>query len=135
EPDLPTMLITAFGTVETAVEAMKLGAFDFLTKPFSPEVVRLKVERALELAEVRRARRRLEAHNEYLREREGERYAFAELVGGSAAMAKVFRTVERVAPTGSSVFLHGESGTGKELVARALHRLSPRATGPFIKVA
>src|SRR5690606_15282740 len=135
EPDLPTMLITAFGTVETAVEAMKLGAFDFLTKPFSPEVVRLKVERGVELGEVGRARRRLEAHDEYLREREGERYTFGEMVGGSAAMRKVFRTVERVAPTGSSVFVHGESGTGKELIARALHRLSSRSDGPFIKLA
>jgi two-component system, NtrC family, response regulator HydG len=134
DPDLPTMIITAFGTVETAVEAMKLGAFDFLTKPFAPEVARLKVERALELAGARRARRKLEAQNEYLREKEGERYAFAELIGGADKMQKVFRTVERVAPTDSSVFIHGESGTGKELVARAIHRLSKRAAGPFIKV-
>ena len=132
--DLPTMIITAFGTVETAVEAMKLGAFDFLTKPFAPEVVRLKVERALELAAARRARRRLEAQNEYLRGQAEERYQFAELVGGAERMQKVFRTVERVAPTDSSVFIAGESGTGKELVARAVHRLSKRAGGPFIKV-
>jgi two-component system response regulator HydG len=132
--DVPTMIITAFGTVETAVEAMKLGAFDFLTKPFAPEVVRLKVERALELAGARRARRRLEAQNEYLRGQAEERYEFAELVGGSEKMQKVFRTVERVAPTDSSVFIAGESGTGKELVARAVHNLSKRASGPFIKV-
>jgi two-component system response regulator HydG len=134
DPDVPTMIITAFGTVETAVEAMKLGAFDFLTKPFAPEVVRLKVERALELAASRRARRRLEAQNEYLKVEAEGRYRFAELVGGSDNMEKVFRTVERVAPTDSSVFIAGESGTGKELVARACHNLSKRASGPFIKV-
>src|SRR5262244_2151920 len=105
DPDAVTMIITAFGTAETVVEAMKLGAFDFLTKPFAPEVVRLKVERALELAAARRARRRLEAQNEYLRGQAEERYQFAELVGGSDRMQKVFRTVERVAPTDSSVFI------------------------------
>jgi len=135
DPTLPTMIITAFGTVETAVEAMKLGAFDFLTKPFAPEVVRLKVERALELCAARRARGRLEAQNEYLRGQAEERYQFAELVGSSDKMEKVFRTVERVAPTDSSVFIAGESGTGKELVARAVHKLSKRSNGPFIKVS
>jgi two-component system, NtrC family, response regulator HydG len=134
DPDVPTMIITAFGTVETAVEAMKLGAFDFLTKPFAPEVVRLKVERALELCASRRARRRLEAHNDYLKDEAEGRYRFAELVGGSDNMERVFRTVEKVAPTDSSVFIAGESGTGKELVARACHNLSKRASGPFIKV-
>ena len=134
DPDIPTMIITAFGTVETAVEAMKLGAFDFLTKPFAPEVVRLKVERALELGAVRRAHRVLEAENEYLRGQADDRYRFAELVGGSDKMQKVFRTVERVAPTDSSVFIAGESGTGKELVARAVHTMSRRSDGPFIKV-
>jgi len=134
DPDVPIMIITAFGTVETAVEAMKLGAFDFLTKPFAPEVVRLKVERALELCASRRARRRLEAQNEYLKDEAEGRYRFAELVGGSETMQRVFRTVEKVAPTDSSVFIAGESGTGKELVARACHNLSKRASGPFIKV-
>jgi two-component system, NtrC family, response regulator HydG len=134
DPSLPTMIITAFGTVETAVEAMKLGAFDFLTKPFAPEVVRLKVERALELAAARRARARLEAQNEYLKAEAEGRYQFAELIGGADKMQRVFRTVERVAPTDSSVFIAGESGTGKELVARAVHNLSKRKTGPFIKV-
>jgi two-component system response regulator HydG len=134
DPDVPIMIITAFGTVETAVEAMKLGAFDFLTKPFAPEVVRLKVERALELCASRRARRRLEAQNEYLKDEAQGRYRFAELVGGSENMQRVFRTVEKVAPTDSSVFIAGESGTGKELVARACHNLSKRASGPFIKV-
>jgi two-component system response regulator HydG len=134
DPDVPTMIITAYGTVETAVEAMKLGAFDFLTKPFAPEVVRLKVERALELAGARRARRKLEAQNEYLRGEVEGKYQFADLIGGSEKMQAVFRTVKKVAVTDSTVFIAGESGTGKELVARAIHEHSRRAKGPFIKV-
>ena len=132
DPDCPAMIITAFGTVETAVEAMKLGAFDFLTKPFAPEVVRLKVERALELRAARRAKGRLEAQNAYLRGEESSR--FGELVGSSEPMRKVFAVVERVAPTDTSVVIYGETGTGKELVARAIHERSRRSAGPFIKV-
>ena len=133
-PEIPTMIITAFGTVETAVEAMKLGAFDFLTKPFAPEVVRLKVDRALELAGARKARARLEAQKDYFRDEAESRYSFAELIGSSAAMNKVFKTIERVAGTDSFAFIAGESGTGKELVARAIHNMSRRKDGPFIKV-
>ena len=132
DPDCPTMIVTAFGTVETAVEAMKLGAFDFLQKPFSPELVRLKVERALELRTARRAQRRLESENEYLRNETQLRYG--DMVGQAECMQKVFRTLEKVAPTDSTVFLHGESGTGKELAAHAIHKRSPRADKPFIKV-
>jgi two-component system response regulator HydG len=132
DPDVPIMLITAYGTVETAVEAMKLGAFDFLTKPFPPEVVRLKVERALELYAARRARHRLEAHNEYLKTQDDHR--FDELIGGSEKMAAVRRSLDKIAPSETTVFVAGESGTGKELVARAIHRLSRRAAGPFVKV-
>jgi len=132
--DTPTMIITAYGTVETAVEAMKLGAFDFLTKPFEPEVVRLKVERALELAAARRARRRLEQQNQYLTEEARPAVSFADLVGGSDKMQRIFKTVQKVAVTDSTVIISGESGTGKELVARAVHESSRRATGPFIKV-
>ncbi len=132
DPDVPIMIITGFGTVETAVEAMKLGAFDFLTKPIQPEVVRLKVERALELVAVRRGRRKADAQVDYLRGNENDK--FAELVGDSDKMGMVRRTVEKIAATDTTVFVAGESGTGKELVARAIHRLSKRANGPFIKV-
>ena len=133
DPDVPVMIATAFGTVETAVEAMKLGAFDFLQKPFPPEVVRLKVERALELRKERRERGKLAAENEYLRRDEAQR--LGELIGGSPEMKRVFVTVERVAPTETSVAIYGESGTGKELVARAIHDRSRRAERPFIKVS
>ena len=132
DPDLPIMIVTGFGTVETAVEAMKLGAFDFLTKPFAPEVVRLKVERALELGAARRARKKLEAENAYLRAEQGGR--FVEIIGSSDKINAVLRSVEKVAAADTTVFIAGESGTGKELVARAIHRLSKRASGPFVKV-
>jgi two-component system response regulator HydG len=132
DPDCPTMIVTAFGTVETAVQAMKLGAFDFVEKPFAPEVVRLKVERALELRLARRARGRLEAENDYLRG-EAQR-GYGEIVGRTTAMQRVFAVIDRVAPTDTSVAIYGESGTGKELVARAIHQRSRRAAQPFIKV-
>ena len=132
DPDLPAMIVTAFGTVETAVEAMKLGAFDFLQKPFAPEVVRLKVERALELRGACRDRSRLAAENEYFRQ--AEAVPFGELIGQTPEMRQVFTTVDRVAPTEAGVAIYGESGTGKELVARAIHDRSKRAGRPFIKV-
>ena len=130
--DAVTMIITAFGTVETAVEAMKLGAFDFLTKPFAPEVVRLKVERGLELRAARRDRLRAEARTEALEA--DARAKFGDIVGDAPVMQVIFQTLSKVAPTDSSVFIFGESGTGKELVARAIHDRSRRAKGPFVKV-
>ncbi len=132
DPDVPIMIITGFGTVETAVEAMKLGAFDFVTKPIQTEVVKLKVMRALELTAERRGRRKADAHLAYFAsETDGK---FPELVGTGEKMAVVRRTVEKVAASDTTVFIAGESGTGKELVARAIHRLGKRANGPFIKV-
>ena len=121
DPDVPIMIITGFGTVETAVEAMKLGAFDFLTKPIQPEVVRLKVERALELRAARRARRKAEAETDYLR---GEADGTLRRAGRQrrARCAVVRRPSRRSPPTDTTVFIAGESGTGKELVARAIHR-------------
>ncbi len=132
DPDCPTLLVTAYGTVEAAVEAMKLGAMDFLTKPFPPEVVRLKVERALELRAARRLNERLQLENERLRTEDEVRYR--ELVGSTEVMSKLYDAIGRVAKTDSPVAIYGESGTGKELVARAIHNLSRRHGGPFIKV-
>ncbi|MFL5305113.1 MAG: sigma-54-dependent transcriptional regulator [Polyangia bacterium] len=134
DPDCPVMIVTAFGTVETAVEAMRLGAFDFLQKPFAPEVVRLKVARALELRAERRARERAEAETAALRDDAARAYSFSEIVGDTPSMRAVFALIEKVAPTEASVYIHGESGTGKELVARAIHARSKRASGPFVKV-
>jgi two-component system, NtrC family, response regulator HydG len=132
DPDVPIMLITGFGTVETAVEAMKLGAFDFVTKPIQTEVVKLKVMRALELSAERRGRRKADAQLAYFAaETDGK---FPELVGGGEKMIAVRRIVEKVAASDTTVFIAGESGTGKELIARAIHRLGKRANGPFIKV-
>ena len=132
DPDVPIMIITGFGSVETAVEAMKLGAFDFITKPIQPEIVRLKTERALELCAARRGRRKADAMTDYLTaEADGH---FPELVGGGERMLSVRRTVEKVAASDTTVFIAGESGTGKELVARALHKRSPRNRGPFVAI-
>ncbi|HEX3695184.1 MAG TPA: sigma-54 dependent transcriptional regulator [Polyangia bacterium] len=134
DPTCPVMVVTAFGTVETAVEVMRLGAFDFLQKPFAPEVVRLKVERALELGKERHARERAEAESAALRADAAAPYGFAEIVGETPAIRAVFQVIEKVGPTDASVYIHGESGTGKELVARAIHNRSRRAEGPFVKV-
>jgi two-component system response regulator HydG len=132
DPDCLVMIVTAFGTVETAVLAMQLGAFDFLQKPFAPEVVRLKVARALEVRAAQRARERAEAETAALRA--DAAYQFDEIVGETPAMRGVFATIEKVAPTDASVYIHGESGTGKELVARAIHARSKRVSCPFVKV-
>ena len=135
DPDCPTMIITAFGTVETAVEAMKLGAFDFIIKPFAPEVVRLKVERALELRAARKERGRLAAETDYRRAEEAAQFpGYGEIVGKTEAMQKVYQAIEKVAKTDTSVAIYGESGTGKELIARAIHQRSKRSDKVFIKV-
>ncbi len=132
DPDCPTLLMTAYGSVEAAVEAMKLGAMDFLQKPFAPEVVRLKVERGLELRSARRMSERLRAENDQLRDGDGERHQ--DLIGTTEVMRRLMEQIAKVAKTDASVAIYGESGTGKELVARAIHNLSRRSQGPFIKV-
>lgn len=130
DPDF--IMITAYGTIDIAVEAMRLGAWDFVTKPLDSDEFRLKVEKALEVRATRRENRRLGAENAYLREEVEER--FGDIIGRSPQMQAVFASIQKIAGTNSSVFLYGESGTGKELVARAIHRQSSRARGPFIRV-
>jgi len=135
-PDVEVLVITAYGTIEKAVEAMKLGAADFITKPFSSEEFGVKVDRILaereERLQLRRENVALRVENAYLREETQARYG--EIVGESDEMEKVFRWVDRVARSDSTVMIYGESGTGKELVARAIHAGSPRKNGPFIRV-
>lgn len=135
-PETEVLVITGFGTIEKAVEAMKMGAADFLSKGFSPEEFAVKVERLLSekaaREELRRENLRLRVENEYLKQEVEPRYG--EIVGDSSAMEGVFRWIERVARSESTVMVYGESGTGKELVARAIHAGSPRRDGPFIRV-
>ncbi len=124
---LPVIVMTAFGTVETAVEAMKAGASDYVLKPFSLDEMRMVVHKELDV-------QRLRVENRSLREALRQRYQHPNLVARSAKMQEVLATVERVAPTNSTVLLGGESGVGKDLVARAIHEKSRRASGPFIKI-
>ena len=133
-PDTDVMMMTAHGTIEIAVEAMKCGAIDFITKPFPHEALRLKVQNVLEYRQTRIERSRLGEENRYLREEIDGRYNFGEVVGDSEAMCSILGVVKKVASSDSSVLIYGESGTGKELVARALHYQSNRREGPFVKV-
>jgi DNA-binding NtrC family response regulator len=126
-PDLDVIMITGLSQIDTAVQAMKLGAFDYLPKPFDPDELRLVVQRALE-------RRRLLQENLGLRTEVSARYRLENIVGASPKMQAVFRLVAQCAPTNSTVLLTGESGTGKELVARAIHYNSLRKDKPFVPV-
>jgi two-component system response regulator HydG len=134
DPFCPALIVTAFGTVETAVEAMRIGAMDFLQKPFAPEVLRLKVERALEMRHEKVSRQRAEAEVEVLRADAAADYVPKEMVGQSPLMHALFESIAKVAASDVVVHISGESGTGKELVARAIHLRSKRAAGPFVKV-
>jgi len=127
EGGLTVVLLTAQGTVETAVEAIKLGAYDYLTKPVEPQRLKILLDKIAErhdtLREVRGLRRQLREHG-----------TFGKMIGNSPEMRKVYQVVEQAAPTSASVLVWGESGTGKELVAQTLHQLSPRAHAPFVPI-
>ncbi|QDE69252.1 sigma-54-dependent transcriptional regulator [Myxococcus xanthus] len=127
DADIPVLMMTAFGGVESAVEAMKRGAYHYFTKPFRLDEVLLFLERALK-------ERRLQVENRALRRAAAERSGLGALVGRSAAMRNLYELIDRVAYAQAAVLLRGPSGTGKELVARALHFQGPRASGPFVAV-
>ena len=126
-PHIPVLVMTAFGSIESAVDVMKMGAFDYITKPFANDDLLLSVQNAAELAKVHRRYRLLHENLEEL-------YGLHRIIGKSKGIRNVLTLVDRAAPTKSNVLISGESGTGKELVARAIHFASPRKDGPFISV-
>ncbi|MCP3103553.1 sigma-54 dependent transcriptional regulator [Myxococcus sp. K15C18031901] len=127
------LVVTAFGTIETAVRAMQEGAFDFITKPFTPDVLRAKVDKGLELASTRKRVEKLEARTA-AHDADAARSHGTSLVGDSEPMQKLLSQTRRAAQSDATVLVRGESGTGKELVARMLHQQSPRKDGPFVVV-
>ena len=126
-PTTAVILMTAFGTVNTAVEAMKIGAFDYVQKPFEIEEMEVKIEKALEV-------KRLKNEIEYLRDAQQDRYDFDRIVGSSPALQRVLDIVRKVAKSNTTVLVRGETGTGKELIAGALHHNSLRTSRNFVKV-
>jgi two-component system response regulator AtoC len=127
QPNAAVILMTAFGSIHTAVEAMKIGAFDFVQKPFEIEEMELKIEKAIEL-------RHLKYQVDYLRHEQQEVYDFDRIVGASGALQQVLTIVKKVARSNSTVLIKGETGTGKELIAGAIHHNSHRANRAFVKV-
>jgi DNA-binding NtrC family response regulator len=126
-PGLPFIVMTAYGSVETAVDAMKAGASDYVLKPFTMAEMKLVINKELDVQQVR-------DENQRLKEALGKRYHFQNIVGRSKKMQEVLALVERVAPTNSTVLIGGESGVGKDLIARAIHQNSRRSSGPLIKI-
>ena len=127
DPDCPVIVMTAFGTIENAVEAMKLGAYDFVQKPIDVDHLLILLRRCQEHRELR-------YENLLLKEEFQRRHGLPAIVGDSARIVEVSREIQKVAPTDSTVLLQGESGTGKELFARAIHQLSPRRDRPFVPI-
>jgi len=127
DPQPICILVTAYGNVETAVEAMKAGAYDFLTKPVNLDRLEVLLKRAIQT-------KKLEASNQQLKQELDAKYGMDNIIGQSTPMQSVFDTIKQVAPSRATVLINGESGTGKELVAHALHRLSNRSKNPFVAV-
>lgn len=126
-PDTICIMITGFGSIEGAVEALRMGAFDYLSKPIKPSEVVVIIEKALEVRDLKR-------ENKSLREELQNRYSYDRIVGQSESIKKVFKLVDKVAHTDSTVLITGESGTGKELIAHAIHYASGRKTKPFVPI-
>ena len=126
-PPSIVIMITGFGSIETAVEAMKKGAFDYLEKPFKLDELKLCIQRALSYNEAI-------SENIYLRKQLKKKYQFSQIIGNSSRMQEVFRMIERIANTDSTILIRGESGTGKELAAKALHFNSRRQFAPFVPI-
>jgi two-component system response regulator PilR (NtrC family) len=126
-PEVEFIVITAYATDETAIEALRLGAYDYVTKPFQVDELKVVVQRALE-------RQRLMRENTFMRAELTSRYDFGNLIGKGPRMQEIYRLIDQVAPTRSNVLITGESGTGKELVARAIHFRSERADAPFVPI-
>lgn len=127
DPELPVIIMTAYGTIEMAVEAMKKKAYDYITKPFRNEELKLTIKKALELY-------RLKKENKLLSEALSDRYRYGNIVGKSKPMLKVYDMIGKVAQSRASVMITGPSGTGKELIARAIHYNGPRKNRPFISI-
>ena len=126
-PGLTTIMLTAYGSVETAIEALKLGAFDYVTKPFKVDELLITVQRALEYSQAL-------TENADLKRQLGSRYHIENIIAESHAMQNVCEMIQRVAPSDTTVLIYGESGTGKELVAQAVHAYSRRSKGKFLAV-
>ncbi|HJW94894.1 MAG TPA: response regulator, partial [Thermoanaerobaculia bacterium] len=126
-PSLPVIVITAFSSIDGAIEAMKHGAYHYIPKPFKNEEVVITVNKALE-------QRRLSNENERLKEELSEKYAYSNIIGKSEVMRRVFELIRLASPSRSNILIAGESGTGKELVAKAIHHASPRARNAFVTV-
>ena len=127
DPELPVIIMTAYGTIEMAVEAMKKRAYDYITKPFRNEELKLTIKKALELY-------RLKKENRLLSEALSDRYKYGNIIGKSDPMLKIFEMIGKVAQSRASVMITGPSGTGKELIAKAIHYNSPRKNRPFISI-
>ncbi|HEY7817903.1 MAG TPA: sigma-54 dependent transcriptional regulator, partial [Vicinamibacteria bacterium] len=127
DPPVPVIMVTAYASAETAVEALRLGAYDYLTKPFKLEELKANIRNALEKV-------RLKRENESLKRELKKAQGLDSMLGGSPAMLELFEQIKSVAATNSTVLITGESGTGKELAAKAIHSRSPRASEPFVSI-
>jgi DNA-binding NtrC family response regulator len=127
DPEVSVIMITAYGSISTAIEAMKMGAYDYLLKPFEPDELGMLIEKITEYQAQAR-------ENLYLKQQYQDRTRFESMIGQSRAMQEIFDLIQDVAPTGSTALITGETGTGKELAAKAIHTHSPRCEGPFVSV-